>query len=776
MSRDSTAVATTPGRAQESRSFLVRRRRLILALTVIVVGVGGVIGANVAKSLSVGGFVADSSEYEQGRRFLEGLGGGTPNFVLLVTAQGATPPPDGLALAGAGAIDQPVFTTIGDALTKELADQPEILDSGSFWSLGRPLQLRSVDGSQALVLGLIPGDEDAVRHATERLTPLFTRSTDVVDIRVGGAGEVSRQVSMQAEHDLKKAELLAAPVTFIALLFVFGGIAAALLPLGVALVSVLMTFAALRILTEFTDVSIFALNLTTALGLGLAIDYSLFVLARYREERAKGADLDLALRRTMQTAGRTVGFSAVTVAVSLAALLVFPMTYLRSYAYAGIIVVSIAALASVIVLPALIAVLGDRLVPKRVRQQEGEGVWGRQARRVMRRPVIVTVSVTAVLLVLGLPFLHLQFGLIDDRVIPARLSSRAVNDAIRENFTTLEADAIAVVVPGLPGDSEASRSEIRKIAKQLALVENVNRVDSVVGHYLVTALSSPDLTTERFETAGSTWFSIVPYDVAISPTSEQIVRTVRAMDLGRPVLVTGATARLVDTKDAVTDRLPYALLAIALVTFVVLFALLGSVVVPLKAIAMNFLSLTAAFGAMVWIFQDGHFASFFGVTATGAIDVFTPILMFCVAFGLSMDYEVFLLSRIKEDYDLTGDNTHAIASGLDKTGRLVTSAAALLAIVFLTFMTSSVSVVKMIGLGLMLAVLVDAFVIRATLVPAVMRLAGRSNWWAPRPLKWLHLRFGIWEREPSEEMDRLRASAATATAPASSSTSSAPEP
>ena len=737
------------------QSFLVRRRRAVLIVTSIVVGVAALIGANVAKTLSVGGFVADSSEYEQGRRFLAGLGGGTSNYVLLVTARGA--PSNGPVAAGEGAIEQPAIKAVGEALTAELRRQPEILDAGSFWTLGQPLPLRSGDGTEALVLGLIAGDEDAVRHATERLTPLFTRSTDLVDVRVGGAGEVSRQVGVQAEHDLRKAELLAAPFTFVALLFVFGGIAAAFLPLGVALVSVLTTFAALRILTEFTDVSIFALNLTTALGLGLAIDYSLFVLSRYREERLAGADLDLALRRTMQTAGRTVGFSAATVAVSLSALMIFPMAYLRSYAYAGIIVVSLAAVSTLTVLPALLAVLGDRVLPRKVRTHRSAGVWGRQARRVMRRPVVVTIAVTAVLLILGAPFLHLRFGLIDDRVIPARLSSRAVDDEIRAKFTTLEADAIAVVVPGLPGDADESKPEIRKIAKQLALLDNVNRVDSVVGHYLYESLSSPDATTKRFRTSGSTWLSIVPSDIAISSKSEAIVRAIRATDLGRPVLVTGPTARFVDTKDAVTRRLPYALGIIALVTFVVLFALLGSVIVPLKATLMNFLSLTAAFGAMVWVFQDGHLASWFDVTATGAIDVFTPILMFCVAFGLSMDYEVFLLSRIKEDYDLTGDNTHAIAAGLDKTGRLVTSAAGLLAIVFLTFMTSAVSVVKLLGLGLTLAVLVDAFVIRATLVPAVMRLAGRTNWWAPRQLKWLHLRFGIWEREPSEEMDRLRA-------------------
>jgi RND superfamily putative drug exporter len=458
----------------------------------------------------------------------------------------------------------------------------------------------------------------------------------------------------------------------------------------------------------------------------------------------------------LRTAGRTVAFSAVTVAVALAALLVFPMAYLRSYAYAGIAVVAFAALGAVTVLPALLSVLGERVGAARPQAAAGEGTWGRQARRVMRRPVLVTVAVTVVLLVLGVPFLHLRFGIIDDRVIPADFSSRAVNDTIRQAFVSREADAIGVVIPGLAGDDPASAKEIESIALKLAELPDLSRVDAATGHYLGPTFTLPaDRASERFQTPKSTWLSIVPAEDAVSPRSEALVRAVRRLDLGRPVLVTGPTARFIDTKDSVSHRLLLALALVAIVTFVVLFAMLGSVVVPIKALIMNMLSLTATFGAMVWIFQDGHLASLLHVTTTGTIDVFTPILMFCVAFGLSMDYEVFLLSRIKEEYDLTGDSERAVRVGLDRTGRLVTAAAVLLALVFLGFMTSSVSIVKLVGLGLTVAVLVDAFLIRATLVPAVMRLAGRSNWWAPGPLRRLHLRYGIWEAEPSAEMDRL---------------------
>jgi RND superfamily putative drug exporter len=374
---------------------------------------------------------------------------------------------------------------------------------------------------------------------------------------------------------------------------------------------------------------------------------------------------------------------------------------------------------------------------------------------VMRRPMAVTISVVGVLLVLGAPFTHLRFGLFDDRVIPTSVSSRAVNDAIRRDFGTGEGDASGVVVLGLPGDDPQS-SELRRVAKEVAQVRGLARVDALTGHYTLTTSYGRDKSSERFAAQGSAWLSVVPATEATSPQSEAMVRAIRELDVGYPTLVTGPTARFIDTKDAVEARLPLALAIIGLTTFFLLFAMLGSVVVPLKAILMNLLSLTATFGAMVWIFQDGHLTSFLDVTATGSIDVFTPILMFCVAFGLSMDYEVFLLSRIKEDYDVTGDNTHAIVAGLDRTGRLVTAAAVVLAIVFVAFMTAAVSIVKLVGLGLTLAVLIDAFLIRATLVPAVMRLAGRANWWAPPFLRRLHLRFGIWEHEPSMELDRLR--------------------
>jgi RND superfamily putative drug exporter len=507
---------------------------------------------------------------------------------------------------------------------------------------------------------------------------------------------------------------------------------------------------------------VFALNLTTGLGLGLAIDYSLFVVSRYREELAEGASTNVAIGRTMQTAGRTVAFSAGTVMISLAALLLFPVTYLRSFAYAGVAVVFLAAVASVIVLPAILAVLGHRVEALRIfkpKDASEDGFWGRQARRVMKHPVAYAVGVTLVLLVLAVPFFNFNAGTIDDRVVPDSVSSRATTDQIRKDFATREADALQVLIPD--ADLATDGNDVNVLAKKIAALPGVRRVDGASGSMLVTdgkiLPPVPNELSSRFEPdpgEHGTWLSVVSDIEPHSPEGEQLVKDIRALRAPLAFTVAGVSATLVDTKESVLSTLPWTLGLIALATFVLLFLMTGSLLVPLKALLLNVLSLTATFGAMVWIFQEGHLSDFFGFTPTGSIDIFTPILMFCIAFGLSMDYEVFLLSRIKEEYDLERDNEHAVEVGLQKTGRIVTAAALLLTIVFVGIATSSVSIVQLFGVGLSLAVLVDAFLIRATLVPAFMRLAGRANWWSPSWLRRWHLRYGIWENEPIAILDR----------------------
>jgi RND superfamily putative drug exporter len=378
----------------------------------------------------------------------------------------------------------------------------------------------------------------------------------------------------------------------------------------------------------------------------------------------------------------------------------------------------------------------------------------------MRHPVAYAVTVSAILIVLAIPFLNFNPGLIDDRVVPDSVSSRAATDQIRENFESRESAALQVLLPD--GDLKRDDAAIAAFAKTLAALPGVARVDAGNGFYLPSrngkvTVFPPVGLTERFEPdpgETGTWISVVPKVEPHSAAGERLVNDIRATPEPFRFTVTGESATLVDTKESVLSRLPWTLALIALATFVLLFLMTGSLLVPVKALALNVLSLTATFGAMVWIFQEGHFSDALGFTPTGTIDIFTPILMFCIAFGMSMDYEVFLLSRIKEEYDLNRDNEHAVEVGLQKTGRIVTAAALLLTIVFAGIATSEVSIVQLFGVGLSLAVLVDAFLIRATLVPAFMRLAGRLNWWSPRWLRRWHLRYGIWENEPIAILDR----------------------
>ncbi len=734
--------------------FVILRRWIVIGATIVVVVASVLIGGGVADRLTLGGFAVPGAESTKALEVIEDeFPASTADLVMVVTTTGGAD------------VDDPEMAEAGLALTEDLAQEEGVIGVTSHWSIGVPgdlSPLRSQDGTQALVIASIEGDDDYLIETSGELSEEYSGSRGPLTVAVTGLGEVTRQVSEQAEEDLRKAETLTAPITFIALIIVFGSLVAALLPLMVGIVAVVGTFLILTFITGFADVSVFALNITTAMGLGLGIDYSLFVVSRYREEEAHGLPMEVALARTMQTAGRTVAFSAGTVAVSLAALVLFPIPYMQSFAYAGIAVVVLAAVTAIVVLPAVLAALGPRVEKGKIFHRppaaEGTGVWHRQAERVMRHPWPYVIVVVGVLLVLAIPFFNLRTGTVDDRVLPEDASSRAALDDVRENFGGRESAALTVVVPGGAEDLDA----IDAYAIDLSAVEGVLRVDAVTGSYrqgedpIPAELIPPDLLS-RFtaEDSDDTWLSVVPSVEPIGAEGEQLVADLR--DVPAPAegsLVGGTSAELVDTKAAIAERLPWAIGLIALITFVLLFMMVGSLLVPLKALLLNVLSLTATFGAMVWIFQEGHLADSLKITPTGFIDVTTPILMFCISFGLSMDYEVFLLSRIKEEYDLERDNEHAVAVGLEKTGRIVTAAALLLSIVFIGIALSSVSVVKLFGIGLTLAVLVDAFLIRATLVPAFMRLAGRANWWAPKPLRRFHLRFGIWENEPIAVLDR----------------------
>lgn len=571
---------------------------------------------------------------------------------------------------------------------------------------------------------------------------------ELLEVSVGGPVAVRHDIQTIIQEDLLRAELIALPVTLVLLVMVFGSAVAALLPLGVGIVAILGTNAVLRGITEITDVSVFAQNLTTALGLGLAVDYALFIVRRFREELAEGAEVRDAVGTTLRTAGRTVLFSALTVAVSLAAMMVFPQYFLRSFAYAGIAVVLLAAAAALILLPAALMLLGHRInsldlrrLFTRVRKgsapadgtadgsrpgaavETGRG-WGRTAALVMRRAPLFAVGTATALVLLGLPFLGVKFGTADDRQLPSGAESRVVQEDIRSGFSGSPGGGLEVL-----GEGAATAAEYADYRDRVAGLPDVLRVDGPV------------------VSGDHAYFTVLPRGEAVGQEAQRLVRELRAEPAAFDTSVTGTAAVLVDSKDSIGDRLPLAAGIIVVVTLLLVFLLTGSVLIPIQAVALNALSLTAMFGAVVWVFQDGNFSGLLGFTSTGDIETTLPVLMFCVAFGLSMDYGVFLISRIKEEYDRGGDHERSVVFGLQRTGGLITAAALILAVVMVAIGASRVTNTKMLGLGIALAVVMDAMVVRSLLVPAVMKLTGRATWWAPGPLRRFHDRFGVSEGE-----------------------------
>ncbi len=719
-------------------SFVVRRKRATLVGVLLLTIAAAVFGGGVARNLIAGGFEPAGAESVRAEEVLEdSFGEVQPNVVLVVTADD-------------GDVDSGPTRAAAMDVTDFVAGFEHVDLAVSYWSLGDPPPLRGADGDNALVMAHVEGTEtEAIERADELVEAIEDADVggSAVTVSAGGLAVVNAEVTHTIERDLLKAEMIAIPITLVLLVWVFGSIVAALLPLAVGVFSIFTTFAMLQLFAQFTDVSIFALNATTALGLGLAIDYSLFIVSRYREELSGGHEPGEAVVRTVRTAGRTILFSAVTVAIGLSAMLVFPIPFMRSFGYAGVGVAASAAFGAVVMLPAMLAALGHRVDKGRVFKRrpvvDGEGMWHRVAVFVMRRPLPIATAVIALLLLLGAPFLGLRLGTPDDRVLAPGAEVRETHDILREDYAAGEAATIQVVVP----DVGSASSEIAGYAAELSALDGVARVDALTGSYVAGAeVAPPGALSQRFADDVGTWFSVVPAVEPLSADGEALVDDVRELDAPFDgVLVGGQSAAQVDSKSVVYDRLPWAIGLVAVTTLVVLFLLFGSVLVPIKALVLNFLSLTATFGAMVWIFQDGNGSGLLDFTATGDIAVAMPILMFCIAFGLSMDYEVFLLSRIKEEHDRGSDTVTSVAVGLERTGRIVTAAAVLIAVVFLAFATGQVSFMKMFGIGLTLAVLVDAFLIRSTLVPAFMRLAGDANWWAPGPLRRFHQRFGISE-------------------------------
>ena len=711
--------------------LIVTRARLVLAVSAVVVIVCAVSGAGVFSRLLSGGFDDPSSASSQAKALLDQRFGGEPNLVFLVHAR-------------TGDVDS--VATSGQAITQRLAADHRLTGVTSYWTTHNP-GLRSKDGTDALILSRVVGDdEQANKTSTKLLSDYAHLDNNAVTVRIGG--ELGTDVGSQVGKDLAVAESIAVPLTTILLILAFGSLVASLLPLSVGVVAILATFAELNLLSHATSVSIFALNLTTGLGLGLGIDYALLMVSRFREELLGGADVAEAVTRTVATAGRTIAFSALTVAAALSSMLVFPVYFLRSFAYAGVGVTLFAALSALLVLPALLTVLGHRVNAGRipgltaVRSPEAP-FWGRLATVVMRRPVLAAAPVIAVLLFLASPLLNVTFGTPDDRTLPTSAASHQVGDALRHDFATQPSVIDVVVRPALPNTALAS------YARQLSSLPGVQRADSAAGSFAAGSATAPNTNPASLTSAGVQRISLASgLDPASGPAQRLVDRVRATRPPGSHALVGGASAVLVDGKHAIGSSLPLAGLIIVLSTFMLLFLFTGSVVHPLRALVSNALTLGATLGVMVWIFQYGNLSGVLHFTPTPT-STSMPVLLFCIAFGLSMDYEVFLMSRIKELHDRGADNTAAVTHGLARTGRIVSTAAALLAVSFFAFGTSHVNFIQLFGIGTGLAILLDATLVRGVLVPAFMRLVGENSWYAPAPLRRLHQRIGLDETVPA---------------------------
>ncbi len=732
-------------------------RRVVAVAVLLMVG-AAVFGVPVAKSLSAGGFSDPSAESSRAAQMLDDKFE-RPGMQLIISV---TAPDDAYGpaarAAGLDIVDRLVKSQDAKAVVSPWTSPPQATAG-----------LISADLKTGLIVAGISGDEKEASGRAQVLVNDLERSVipahPDVTILAGGSAMVFAQIISQTERDVLVMESIAVPISFVVLVWVFGGLLAAALPLAVGGLAIVGSLSVLRLIATTTDVSIFALNLSTALGLALAIDYTLLIVSRYRDEIADGADRDKALLRTMQTAGRTVVFSATTVALSLVAMVLFPMYFLKSFAYAGIATVVLCALAALVVTPAAIVLLGPRIdsldVRRGLRRLLGRGerppkparqlFWYRWTKSVMRRAVVIALAGSAVLLVLGLPFLGVKWGFPDDRVLPGSAPAHQVGDQVRRDFTSNDASAVIIVIPDSVGLAPA---DVERYAAQLSSVAGVVAVSAPTGTFAGGIKVGPATPAAGFAD-GSAFLTVTSDALLFSPASEtQLSRLHEVAPPGdRQVEFTGMAQINRDSVDAITSRLPLVLIVIAVVTFVLLFLLTGSVVLPIKALVLNVLSLTAAFGALVWIFQEGHLGAF-GTTPNGTLVANMPVLLFCIAFGLSMDYEVFLISRIREFWlgsaQNHDDNDESVALGLAHTGRVVTAAALVMSISFAALIAAQVSFMRMFGVGLTLAVLVDATLVRMVLVPAFMHILGRWNWWAPAPLARLGSRFGLSESGPAD--------------------------
>jgi trehalose monomycolate/heme transporter len=717
-----------------------RRRWLVLAIALVAVAAAAAWGTGVFRALQPGGAIGTpGSQSDHAGQLASRTFGGEGDVIVLYRSTDRT-------------VDDPAYR---DAVTRSLAALPrrDVRSVATYWSAGPASRGQFAStGRHATYAALsLAGSGDPAKQKSYDAIKGHLAAPGL-STEVGGTIPTEEAISTQVSKDIGRAEAMSMPVLLILLVVIFGSLAAASLPLAIGGIGILGSFTMLRLLTLVTGVSIFSINITTILGLGLAIDYGLFMVGRFREELRRGQGtggtagrdvgdpagdaVSAAVARTMATAGRTVAVSGVTVAVALASLTLFPQVFLRSMGFGGVATVAVDMISALTVMPAVLAVLGPRVNALRVRRgvrrapAAERGAWYRIAQSVMRRPVAYLSVIVVLLLALGTPFLHITWGGTDARTLPAGAHVRQVTETLDRDFPANATSPIEAVVQ-LPGSATAP-------GQRAALAGYTRRLSHApgVGGAQITGVSGN--------------LARVDLRYAPDPVSAQaraIVQRVRGVQAppGARVYVGGQTAQMADELSSIGGKLPWMAVIVAVATFVLLFLAFGSVVLPLKAIVMNVLSLSATFGVVVWIFQWGHLSGLLRFTPTGTIDPTMPILMLAIIFGLSMDYEVFLLSRIREAYDLGGRNRAAVAAGLQRTGGIITSAALLLIVVIAAFSTSGITFIKLAGVGMAIALLIDASVVRVLLVPATMRLLGRANWWAPGPLRGLYSRYGLRE-------------------------------
>jgi putative drug exporter of the RND superfamily len=725
-------------------AYTVRRPKVVLAAVLALFVISIALGGSVSDKLGTGGNTDPAAESSRADDFLDQHFGTTSNLVIQL-------------LPRDGTVDSPEVAAARERVRQLIRSETNAQLTRSFGDPGAA-DLRSKDGRSGLMLVHVGGTADQAAETAKRIIAGLPSDPNVA-VRAGGSLGVQQEIRDKVKHDLEISEGVAVPISLAVLVIVFGGLIAAALPVVVGIVSIVSTLTVLLLMTTITDVSVHALTVATAFGLGLSIDFGLLMVSRFREECANGKDHHQAIIATVTTAGRTILFSAATVTLAMTSLLVFPTYFLRSVGIAATATVLLSAFSAIIVLPALLAVLGKRvdslaIIRRKVPLSADSLFWRRFAEVVTRRPLLYALPVVAVLLSLGIPFLSAQYATPDERALPKESNARLVAESLQKDFQLDPSQAITLV-------TRADAAVLKDLAAEVSRMDGVVLVNGPVGKY---EHGQPVGTAPATQTSGPSYAIVYLSVRADSDTAQHLVRDIRAKITDHRVEVGGPTATLVDSRAAITDQLPLAITLIAVATFILLFLFTGSVVVPIKALLLNLLVLSAVLGVMVWIFQEGHGASLLGIDPT-PLNPSMVVLLCAIAFSLSVDYEIFLLSRIKEARDSGLSNDASTVIGLGRVGRIVTSAALLLTITLISF-ANGLSFMKMFGIGTALAVVIDATIIRGVVVPAFLRVAGDLNWWAPRPLRWLHSRIGISEAPAEAEAEAPAEAEAAAAVPA----------